>query len=229
MRGGRAIAEVLAQVQVSDDERTAAVRKTFEAIAKNRGLGTSFRTVRRGGSDEDLIMNCLYSDLVIIGQRQLQKLPGYGSPERLFLISGAPVLVLPDAWKSDTGRTKILIGWNASREARRAVADAMPFLVTAQSVKVLVVDAEDRVIRHGEEPGADIALYLARHGARVEVSQASSQGSSIADVVLSYAADHNINLIVMGAYSRARSAQIVFGGVTRNLLKQTPVPILMSR
>src|ERR1700686_3500659 len=108
-----------------------------------------------------------------------------------------------------------LAAWSQpSREARRAVADALPFLVAAQSVTLLVVDSNKRADRHGEEPGADIALYLARHGAHVEVEQASSHGSPVADILLSFAADHGMDLIVIGAYSHARSVEVVFGGVT---------------
>jgi nucleotide-binding universal stress UspA family protein len=96
-------------------------------------------------------------------------------------------------------------------------------------VTLLVVDSDARARRHGAEPGADIALYLARHGARVEVEQVSSQGSPVADIILSYARDHGVDLIIIGAYSHARSVETMFGGVSRTLLKKAPVPILMSR
>src|SRR5260370_35813423 len=124
---------------------------------------------------------------------------------------------------------RIIAGWQASREARRAVADALPFLVAAASVTLLVVDSAERAGRHGEEPGADIALYLTRHGARVEVEQVLSQGSPVADIILSVAANHGVDLIVIGAYSHARSVEMVFGGVNRTLLARAPVPVLMSR
>jgi len=162
-------------------------------------------------------------------QRELQELRGYLSPEKLLLASGAPILVIPSGWKSESIGNKILVSWNASREARRAVADALPFLVAASSVTLLVVDSEERARRHGEEPGADIALYLARHGVRVEVKQVLSKGSPVADIILSQAANHGVDLIVIGAYSHARSIEMLFGGVTRTVLKQAPVPVLMSR
>jgi len=229
LRGSKAITNWLASVRAKDDDIATAIRRTFEAVAANRGLCTEFRIIGRGGSGDDLTMSSLHSDLAIIGQRQLRELPTYFSSESRFLASGTPILVLPDAWSSDTICTKILVGWNASREVRRAVGDAMPLLTAARSVTVLVVDANDRVVRHGQQPGADIAQHLARHGARVEAGWASSQGSSVANVILNYAVDHDIDLIVIGAYSNARFRQIVFGGVTRSLLNQTSVPMLMSR
>ena len=227
--GEKAIRASLAWQKASDEAATTDVRRQFEAISAKRNLNAEFRVIRRGGSDEDLVLSSLHSDLVVIGQCELQEMPGYLAPERLLLASGAPILVVPSGWKSEPIGKNILVGWNASREARRAVADALPFLVEAASVTLLVVDSDKRARRHGEEPGADIALYLARHGAQVEVAQVSSRGSPVADIILSYAADHGADLIVIGAYSHARSIEMVFGGVTRTLLKQAPIPVLMSR
>jgi nucleotide-binding universal stress UspA family protein len=227
--GEKAIRASLASRKAADEAATINVRRHFEAISARRDLSAEFRVIRRGGPDEDLTLSSLHSDLVVIGQRELQELPGYAPPEKLLLASGAPILVIPSGWKSVPIGNKILIGWNASREARRAVADALPFLVAARSVTLLVVDSDERGGRHGEEPGADIALYLARHGANVEVEQVSSQGSPIADIMLSHARDHGVDLIVIGAYSHARSVEMVFGGATRTLLKETTIPVLMSR
>jgi nucleotide-binding universal stress UspA family protein len=223
---GKAIRASLAWQKAVDEAATTTVRRRFEAISAKRDLSAEFRVIRRGGPDEDLILSSLHSDLVVIGQRELQQLAGYLSPERLLFASGAPILVVPSGWKSEPIGQKILVGWNASREARRAVADALPFLVAAPSVTLLVVDSNDR---HGEEPGADIALYLARHGVHVEVEQVASRGSPVADIILSYATDHGVDLIVIGAYSHARSVEMVFGGVTRTLLRQAPIPVLTSR
>jgi nucleotide-binding universal stress UspA family protein len=227
--GEKAIRGWLAWEEAADEAVTTAVRRRFEAICAKRDVGAEFRLIRRGGPDEDLILSSLHSDLVVIGRCELQELRGYLSPERLLLASGAPILVVPSDWKSESIGKKILVGWNASREARRALADALPLLVAAPSVTLLVVDSNKRVGRHGEEPGADIALYLARHGAHIEVEQVSSRGSPVGDIILTYAAEHGMDLIVIGAYSHARLVEVVFGGVTRRLLKQAPIPVLMSR
>jgi nucleotide-binding universal stress UspA family protein len=81
----------------------------------------------------------------------------------------------------------------------------------------------------GEEPGADVALDLARHGAQVDVERATSRGKPIAEVILSHAAAHGVDLIVIGAYSHPRWTEIIFGGVTRTLLTRMPIPVLVSR
>jgi nucleotide-binding universal stress UspA family protein len=227
--GEKAIRALLAERKAADDAATSNVRRRFEAISTKRDLSAEFRVIRRGGPDEDITLSSLHSDLVVIGQHELHELPGYLSPEKLLLASGAPILVIPSGWKPGPIGKKILVGWNASREARRAVADALPFLVAASSITLLVVDSDERARRHGEEPGADIALYLARHGARVNVEQTLSKGTPVADIILSCARDHGVDLIVIGAYSHARSVEMMFGGVTRTLLKQAPIPVLMSQ
>jgi nucleotide-binding universal stress UspA family protein len=227
--GEKAIRGAIAWEKSADDAAASDVRRHFDAICAKHDLSAEFRVLPRGGSNEDLLLASLHSDLVVIGQHELHDLPGYASPEKLLLASGSPILVVPTGWNSKTIGNRILIGWNASREARRAVADALPFLVPAASVTVLVIDSNDRVNRHGEEPGADIALYIARHGAQVQVEQVSSLGSPVADVILSYAADHDIDLIVIGAYSHARLAEMMLGGATKALLRRSDIPVLMSR
>ena len=139
------------------------------------------------------------------------------------------MLVVPDGWTSDTIGNRIIVAWNASKEARRATTDALPLLSTAKSVKILIVDAAGNTDRHGEEPGANVARHLARHGAKVEVEQISSNGASVAQIVLSTAAGDKADLIIMGAHSHSRSRQLLFGSVTRAILKDATVPVLLSR
>jgi nucleotide-binding universal stress UspA family protein len=229
VRGEKAIKDMFARRESADESVTATVCQRFETISAKRDVSAEFQVIGRGGPAEDLTLCSLHSDLVVIGQRELHELPGYLSPEKLLLASGAPILVVPSGWISEFVGKKILVGWNASREARRAVTDALPLLVAAPSVTLLVVDSTKRAFRHGEEPGADIALFLTRHGAQVQVEQMSSGNSPVADIILSYAADHGVDLIVIGAYSRARSVELLFGGVTRTLLKRSPIPVFISR
>jgi nucleotide-binding universal stress UspA family protein len=227
--GAKAIKAMFVSQEAADEDVAAAVRRSFEAISAKHDVNGEFRVVGRGGPDEDLALCSLDSDLVIIGQKDLHQLPGYLSPERLLLASGTPILVVPNGWKSEPMSKKILVGWNGSRQARRAVVDALPLLVASPSVTLLIVDSSKRPSRHGDEPGADIARYLAQHGAHVEVERLPSHGSPIAEIIISHALNYGADLIVIGAYSRARSVQLVFGGVTRTLLKQSPLPVLVSR
>ncbi|ACK50415.1 UspA domain protein [Methylocella silvestris BL2] len=229
-RGSKAIAEELAYERRRDraaEEAAARVGERFRAFCAGLDVSGEFRAIGRGQTAEEAVLNSLHSDLVVVGHPEPNGLPDDMSPERILLASGTPLLVVPNDWKGRTIGDHVLIGWNATREARRAVADAMTFLIAAKSVTVLVIDPPRHP--HGEEPGADIALHLARHGARVDVKQATSDDASTAEFILRYAERNASDLLVVGAYSHARLKELLLGGVTRTLLAQTPVPVLISR
>jgi nucleotide-binding universal stress UspA family protein len=229
--GERAITQVIAhekKVRADDEEVASQVGEQFVDLCSRSDVSCEFRGISWRQPAEDAILNALHSDLVIVGHPQPNGLPGDVSLETIFLASGAPLVVLPNAWPGKAIGDKVLIAWNASPEVRRAVSDAMSFLVAAKAVTVLLVDPGKRH-RHGEEPGADIALQLARHGARVNVDRVTSNGASIAQVILGYAKESRSDLLVFGAYSHARLRQRLLGGTTRTLLAQMPVPALVSR
>jgi nucleotide-binding universal stress UspA family protein len=107
------------------------------------------------------------------------------------------------------------------------MAGALPLLSRADRVNVVVFQAGSPG-DHGEEPGADVALYLARHGVKAAVSTYGSRGIDIGEQILTRAADLSADLIVMGAYGRSRMRELVLGGATRTLLESMTVPVLMS-
>src|SRR5258708_33739042 len=105
---------------------------------------------------------------------------------------------------------RILVAWNATRESIRAVADAMPLLVKAKAVEVLVVDHQRRPEGHGQEPGADIARHLARHGAHVEVLRLSSNGKDVGRLLLSQAAAFGADLLAWAPYGHTQLREWIF-------------------
>jgi nucleotide-binding universal stress UspA family protein len=231
-RGEQAIRSVIVERRADEDEAEAVavlVGRRFKALCRARDVDAEFRLICREGADENAILCSLHSDLVVVGHPAPDGLPENLSPERLLFASGVPTLIVPNAWKRETIGTNVLVGWNASREARRAVTDALPFLTAARLVTVLVVGPDRSHQWHEEEPGADIALHIARHGACVRVQQVWSRATSIAEVILSHAVDNGVDLIVIGAYSHARLAELLFGGATRTLLTRMPVPVVISR
>jgi nucleotide-binding universal stress UspA family protein len=137
------------------------------------------------------------------------------------------VLFVPYAGRFPKLGTRVLVAWNASREAARAVRDALPLLKRARRVDVVAFDPQ-RSADHGEQPASDIALYLARHGVRASAAQQRGTGIEIGAQILSRAADMEADLIVMGAYGRSRFRERVLGGATRTLLESMTVPVLMS-
>jgi nucleotide-binding universal stress UspA family protein len=227
-RGTLAVCAVLERHRLAEEHSVIQAGRQFANLVKCDEIQAEFRLVRNTGSDRSVRLNSLYADLAVVGQAAPNGLPQHWFPKHLLLASGVPMLVVPNAWKSDAIGERIIIAWNASKEARRAIADALPFLSTAQAVKILVVDATRHSDRHGEEPGANIALHLARHGASVEVERLNSAGAPIAECILSAAKRHNADLIVMGAHGHSRSRQLLFGSVTQAILEDAAVPILMS-
>jgi nucleotide-binding universal stress UspA family protein len=166
-------------------------------------------------------VHAYYADLVVIARPESvgQTAAPPGLAESLVLSSGRPIIVFPPRDKASRVR-RILVGWNATRESIRAVADAMPLLVEADAVEVLVVD---------QEPGADIARHLARRGAHVEVRRLASGGEDAGRLLLSQAAAFGADLLVMGAYGHTQLREWMFGGVTRTVLYEAGLPVLMSR
>src|SRR5437016_9334559 len=150
-----------------------------------------------------------------------------GLAESLVLSSARPILLIPP--HGTVSRVcRAVVAWNATRESIRAVADALPLLVKAEAVEVLVVDPQ-RQRAHGPEPGADIARHLARHGAQVEARRLSSGGEDVGRLLLSASATFGADLLVMGAYGHSHLSEWLFGGVTRTVLYEAGLPVLMSR
>jgi len=146
----------------------------------------------------------------------------------VMLSVGRPVLVGPYVGEFKALAEHVLLCWNAAREAARALTDALPLLQRAKKVTILSANPEQTPSGHGEAPGSDIALYLARHGVRAEASRAVSKEVDIGSLILSRAFDVGADMIVMGAYGHSRVREIVLGGATRTVLASMTVPVLMS-
>jgi nucleotide-binding universal stress UspA family protein len=180
---------------------------------------------------EATALSARYADLVVVGQYDdnAKTDPGVAPNfvEELVLSVGRPVLVVPYAGKFQSMGKRALVAWNASRESARAVHDALPFLQKADQVQVVAFNPE-KGSEHGDVPGADIGLMLARHGVRVQAAQQHAEGLDVGSQILSRAADVDADLIVMGAYGHSRMRELVLGGATRTIVEAMTVPVLLS-
>ncbi len=185
----------------------------------------------RSGTDDPvdaMALHSRYADLVVIGQADssdASQAP-LDLPERLVLAAGRPILMLPSAGSFATIGKRVLVAWNPSREAARAVTDAIPLLQQADTVHIVAVNP--KAGDYGAVPGADIGLYLARHGVRVEVNADHGAEIDVGNELLSRAADLDVDLIVMGGYGHSRLRELMLGGATRTILESMTVPVLMS-
>lgn len=172
------------------------------------------------------------ADLTIIGQfdpDDPESLVADQFAENLVLSAGRPVLIVPYAGHFSTIGGRVLVAWNGSREATRALHDALPFVISAEETAVLTVNALDGEPPATRIPGVDIAEVIARHGANVITEQIEGMhGASVGEMVLSRAADFGADLIVMGCYGHSRWRELALGGTSRSILRSMTVPVLMS-
>lgn len=148
--------------------------------------------------------------------------------QMLLLSAGRPVLFLPHEGKFSPDFSTVLIAWNGSREAARAVSDAMPLLKHAKSVTVFANLYEDRSQERRPLPDADIFGYLLRHGVKATFLDNTADPMSIGQCLLDRAAYIGADLLVMGGYGHSRFTELVLGGATRKVLESMSIPVLMS-
>ncbi len=211
-----------------DEARTTSqtVEERVRAREKSTGIETEWRA-REGDIRAVFSQHAHYTDLCVLAQgagHDVPVGPALNLPGDLVLSAGRPILVVP--WKGVPGSigSRIMIAWNGSKEAARAVHDALPLLETADAVKVLTVGPEQT----GHIPGAEIAGHLARHGVRVEADHAIERDMSTSESLAAEAADFAADVMVCGAWGHSRVLETVLGGVTRDLLHEVPVPLLLS-
>ncbi len=140
--------------------------------------------------------------------------------------SGRPVIVVPYIQTAPFKVDRIMICWDGSRPAVRAVADAMPLLALAERTEVVIV--ADKTKKEDELDGIDIGQHLARHGVDATINRIIRNEIDIAEVLLSHAADSGADMIVMGGYGHSRLREFLLGGVTRSMLGSMTVPVLMA-
>ena len=166
-------------------------------------------------------------DLAVVGQGER----GRTTPDDLFIEaalfdSGRPVIVVPYIQDRGLKLDRILVCWDASRSATRAIGDAMPFLRRGKTIEIVTVSG------HGngadEFPHVDLAAHLARHDLAAETTSLVADHVDVANVILAHAADSAADFIVMGGYGHSRMREFIFGGATRGMLEQMTVPTLMS-
>lgn len=224
---GPALSGLLAEHRARTLSTLARARAEFDALAERRSFTAEWR-VSDNESGEALMLHSRHASLAILGppaQRQ-GAATRLGLSESVILASGRPSLMVPNDWPAGRMARRIVVGWNGRREATRAIADAMPFLVAAETVHLVVVlDARTRDL-FGEDPGADMAAHLARQ--RVPVVLDQCRGDDTGRVLLDRCAATDADLLVVGAMGRPRISEMMFGGVTRTVFEFAKLPVLLS-
>lgn len=201
----------------------------FAAHAERLGIASWEQRIIEDDAEHALVLESLYADLVVLGPApagQAHRLTG-DLVDHVALHANCPVLVVPEACVSDTLGGTIVLGWDAGKEASRALHAALPLLRRAALVMVALVNPDPALQQYGPRPGADIATYLARHGVTVEVVFEHGVHGA-AEALLRVARDHGADLLVAGAYGHGRARELFFGGSTLGLLDHASVPLLLA-
>jgi len=227
--------EVAADIYLADVERIKAMaQETADAVrtrlaSSDRDGGTRWATGTSGTIAEIAARDARYADFNLIGQPVGEDRKALLSRilEGVLFDSGRPCAIVPQGWGGAFGK-RIMVAWAPCKEAARAVSDAMPLIETAEAVHIAMVDPRTGEDGHGDEPGADLAASLARHRANVTVDALPSAGHSTAERLLLHAADCGADLIVMGGYGHWRLSEALFGGVTREMVRSSQIPLMLA-
>ena len=211
------------------EARADAIRAGFEEAARRAGVSFEAHVLI---GDSALIADALavgarVSDLTVIAQDEPDS-----SGLRTVLIEaalfdgGRPVLIVPYIQRGEPVFRRVMVAWDYSRAATRALHDSLPLLRKAETVEIVMI--EKGRTADEEVPGIDVAAHLARHGLRVDVHRVPGEDIAIAEAILSYASDAGADLLVMGGYEHSRLREFLLGGATRGVLEAMTIPVLMS-
>lgn len=225
---GDGLKSMLQDHEQRNKKAEAQTRQFFEKLVKERDITSEWR-FSENEMGEALMLHARHASLAIIGPPARLSGPTttLSLSEDIIFASGRPSLLLPVDWPTDRVARRIVVGWNGSREATRAIAAAMPLLVNAETVHLVVIPETKVRSLLGADPGMDISRHLARHGVPVVLEQCA--GSDAGAVLLERTRSLNADILVMGAYGRSKTSEFIFGGSTRTVLSAADFPILLSR
>ncbi|GJI87543.1 universal stress protein [Duganella hordei] len=211
-------------------ERAGLALGDFAAAAGRLGVQSHEKRCVDDELDVGLALHARYADLVVVGQADPDHAgatPAPGLAQQVMLHAPRPVLVTPHSGRMARIGHKVMVAWDGSLEATRAVTAAIPLLQRAAKVTLAIFNPYAPHQAHGEQPGADLALYLARHGITVEVERRDTP-FDVGNELLTLASDIDADLMVMGGYGHTRFREVALGGVTRTILGAMTLPVLMA-
>lgn len=228
--------DFIEQQRKTADTAADTAEKNFHHVIGRTTLSSVEWRCEEGNLDRIIAKHARYTDLVVVSQTGPDELDAalIELPGDLLLSAGRPVMIVPYNFdlKNIKAPSHAMVAWDGGREAGRAIVDALPLLMITKKTTVIAVNPEQSPWLsgpvHGQEPCADIAQYLARHGIKVEAAHMVAKGISVANALLSRAMDLGCDVIVMGGYGHSRLREQILGGTTQGILKQMTIPILMS-
>jgi nucleotide-binding universal stress UspA family protein len=226
LAGAGSIGSIVASEAHKSRKNAQDLLAAFEAAARKSGV-----------LHEIVLERCLTSEVpsLLVEYARLRDLTIVPVPESydqwyaegIIFGSGRPTLVVPEAPSSKAvDFDRVLVAWDFSRAAARAVSDAIPILERAREVSILTVTNEKAI--SSRRSSSELAKNLSRHGIDVIVEEVDAAGRAIGDVLAAQIESRGADLLVMGAYGHSRFREFILGGATRSILTKPPIPVLFS-
>lgn len=212
------------------DEAIKYIEADFRQFIADAGFdGVVDWLVEEGDTNETLTRLGLYFDILLIGQFSFTgEKHERMRAENLLQNAGRPLMIVPNGYEARPAKDFTAVAWDGSRPAARALATCMLLLETEQRIDVVCVTSEKKASVETAEPKPSIIQHLARHGIEANSIKLISKQDKVGQTILSYCEESQADILVMGAYSRARLRENLFGGVTRHILYNMKIPVLLT-
>jgi nucleotide-binding universal stress UspA family protein len=222
--------DMMAQMVAESEKAARAAIERFDAAARRSLVSAEHCLLKALGVIAPEILSRLARrfDLSVLMQSEPGRVNNDDMIETSLFQSGRPVIVVPYTQKDGLKLDRVVCCWDGSRAAARAFNDALPLLVKATKVELLIVLNEKTTGAQREIRGVEMAKHLARHDVNVQIETVPAADIDVTNAILSYVADNSGSLIVMGGYGHAKLREVILGGVTRDMLKSMTVPVFMS-
>jgi len=220
--------ELMQQILAEENDHAAQAEKQFKQIARKIGCNARWQSI---SENEEPLHALFYADLIVTHYSNEKKglrfsdsgFSGSGFINRLLLETSQPIVIIPDGWSEDSFGQNISLAWNESRESSRAMHAALALMQQAEQVSVVMVNCDK------ESKGHDVSTYLASHNINCTLygEQTDEDTPEIGEVILANADENDSDLIVMGGYGHSHFREVFLGGVTRYLIHNSNIPLLL--
>jgi nucleotide-binding universal stress UspA family protein len=222
--------DIVARMVAESEKVASAAIERFDAAARRSLVSAEHRLLKATGASAPATLATLARrfDLSVLMQSEPDGVDNDDMIEAALFESGRPLIMVPYIQKDGLKLDRVVCCWDGSRAAARAINDALPLLVKAKAVDLLIVLNEKTSSAPNVIRGAEIANHLARHDVKVEITTIPAADIDVTSAILSYVADCSGTLIVMGGYGHTKLREFILGGVTRDVLKSMTVPVFVS-
>jgi nucleotide-binding universal stress UspA family protein len=221
--------QISAEMMGEGETAARAAIARFDTAAKRNLLSSDYHLVldneRKLGVFSKLVRR---SDLSVLMQSNPHGVNNDALIEAALFDTGRPVVVVPYTQRDVLQLDRVICCWDGSRTAARAINDALPLLMKAQEVELLVVLTEKTSKVQDEMGGLEMAKHLARHEVKIDFRTTLAINIDVSNAILSHAAECSASMIVMGGYGHSRMREFILGGATRGMLSRMTIPVFMS-